>query len=1018
MAQQQFDRYQIIDALGQGGMGAVYRAYDPRFRREVALKILPASLLADPFFRTRFDREAQAIASLEHLGIVPVYDFGEADGQPYLVMRLMAGGSLAGRLEKGPLSIQEIIRIYSRLASALDVVHQQNIIHRDLKPANILFDQYGEPYLADFGLAKWVLEGEASKGITGSGAAMGTPAYMSPEQVQGEPLDGRSDVYALGVILFEMLTGARPYEATTPMALAIKHLFDPIPSLKSPDVPPAFQQVIDRAMAKKREDRYPTAAAMVTDMAQLAGVSTITPLPTQLPLTPFSPAAPPTPSLPKTPSEATQVMTPTHPPTRPAAQPPGPTGRSFPLWLLGVGGLGGMVLLAVMVVGVIWLLNNRVGNEDNSAAASNTPGPNATQTGQNNNSSGDGASNGGELPAESQTILPYPAWDPFAPFPLASAAFPLPGARTPIQPDNVADLVELAQYSRGSIGDLEYSPDGQWIAAVATEGVYLYEAADFTLVWFQELTNSNIAFHPNGQTLAVARDGDVQLWDVTTGNPQFTLPDNNAYTGFLLTYSPDGQILAASYSGNIIQLWSDEGVLLRQLTQPTGRVSALTFSPDSRQLAAAGQGITLWDMGTGETAQQLNEGEIPFDEMRYLNATTLAAASADTGIFIWDLTQGVVKQALGNAIPTNGRLAVSADGLLATGTWETIRLWREGDSVPRYVLPAAGGGAINLAFSPDGTTLLGGSVNHIARWRLDQDPPVSTDFLADHLGDFGGVAFAPDGETIAVTSENGICYVWETVSGSLHYALSRDRRSTTAVTYTPNGNLAVASLSSETQLWLGESGRLKFVTENEDGFAYVLAVAASADNRWLAAARDDGVVLIIDSETGRIRQTLTNHTNVVRAVAFFPREDVTLLATSGDDGVVNLWQWVDPEFRLITSYTHSVGITALASDGLTLAAGDRDGTIWLYDLASLADVPEAAAATLTIDGGVFSLAFAPGDGQLLAASSNNGHIEILHLAEAYTMLLLPWGGAVAFSPDGTLLAAASQAGLRVWGVRP
>ena len=142
MTQRQFDRYEILEAIGEGGMATVYRAYDPRFRREVALKILPANFLEDPAFRTRFEREAQAIASLEHLGIVPVYDFGEANNQPYLVMRLMTGGSLSDKLENGPLPLSEITPIYNRLASALDVAHRQVIIHRDLKPSNILFDQY------------------------------------------------------------------------------------------------------------------------------------------------------------------------------------------------------------------------------------------------------------------------------------------------------------------------------------------------------------------------------------------------------------------------------------------------------------------------------------------------------------------------------------------------------------------------------------------------------------------------------------------------------------------------------------------------------------------------------------------------------------------------------------------------------------------------------------------------------------------------------------------------------------
>ena len=358
MAQQQFDRYQILAELGQGGMATVYRAYDPRFRREVALKILPSAFLNDPAFHARFEREAQSIAALEHPAIVPVYDFGEADGQPYLVMRLMTGGSLADRLEKTTLSLAEITRIFSRLAPALDVAHQHGIVHRDLKPANILFDQYDKPYLADFGIAKWASEGDATKALTGTGATVGTPAYMSPEQVQGQDLDGRSDVYALGVILFEMLTGKRPYEATTPMALAIKHVTDPVPTLTAHHLPPTCQMVINRAMAKNPQERYGNAAALTQELVAIS--SGIYPTPTG-PAQPVSPA----PTRLSSTAELTEVMHPTPPPRPITPLPPQPTDqgvtsvrgrRPSPLVLLG-GGTVGLLLCVVGIVGLLFLLN-------------------------------------------------------------------------------------------------------------------------------------------------------------------------------------------------------------------------------------------------------------------------------------------------------------------------------------------------------------------------------------------------------------------------------------------------------------------------------------------------------------------------------------------------------------------------------------------------------------------------------------------------------------------------------------
>lgn len=241
-------------------MATVYRAYDPLFEREVAIKVLPPEFLHDPQFRTRFEREAKIIAALEHPAIVPVYDVGESDGLPYFVMRYMHGGSLADKIKEGPLSLEETARIIRRLAPALDQAHKKGIIHRDLKPGNILFDEAGEPYLSDFGIAKLR---DSQINVTGS-AIIGTPAYMSPEQAQGEAVDGRSDIYALGAILYKMLSGKFPYEADTPMGLVLKHITEPIPDIlnDNPSLPPAVASVIYRAMAKKPDERYATVAEL------------------------------------------------------------------------------------------------------------------------------------------------------------------------------------------------------------------------------------------------------------------------------------------------------------------------------------------------------------------------------------------------------------------------------------------------------------------------------------------------------------------------------------------------------------------------------------------------------------------------------------------------------------------------------------------------------------------------------------------------------------------------------------
>ncbi len=367
-------RYEIIRELGRGGMASVFLAYDPHFKREVAVKVLPREFLHDPNFRARFEREAQTIASLEHPAIVPVHDFGEFKGQPFIVMRHMQGGSLADKLFIGPLPLGAAARILQRIAPAIDKAHRQGVIHRDLKPENILFDDEQLPYIADFGIAKLT---EGSAAFTGSGI-LGTPAYMSPEQARGrETLDGRSDVYSLGVVLFEMLAGKLPFEADTPMGMAMAHVSEPAPDVRTlnRDLPPACSAVIERALAKERTARYATAQELAEALAAVEKEPAAR-APAQPPVKLAPRPIPPTRTL-----HEPQAVLP--PPAKPA-----PRRRWLP-WAVAAGGL---LILAFVLISSLPGLNPPIPTPSAPAQAaapltatptrppSDTPAPTATKT--------------------------------------------------------------------------------------------------------------------------------------------------------------------------------------------------------------------------------------------------------------------------------------------------------------------------------------------------------------------------------------------------------------------------------------------------------------------------------------------------------------------------------------------------------------------------------------------------------------------------------------------------------------
>ena len=253
---EQVGPYQITAQLGSGGMATVFKAYHAALDRYVAIKVLHPAFKQDPNFLSRFQREARIVAKLDHPHIVPVFDFSEANGQPYLVMRFIEGETLKAHLSTRALTLADVRRVIKPVAEALAYAHGQGVLHRDVKPSNILLTPEGGVYLADFGLARMAQAGEST---LSQDSLLGTPQYISPEQAQGQSdLDARTDIYSLGVVVYELLVGRVPYQADTPYAVIHDHIYAPLPLPRSikPDFPEVLERVLLKALTKDRADRY------------------------------------------------------------------------------------------------------------------------------------------------------------------------------------------------------------------------------------------------------------------------------------------------------------------------------------------------------------------------------------------------------------------------------------------------------------------------------------------------------------------------------------------------------------------------------------------------------------------------------------------------------------------------------------------------------------------------------------------------------------------------------------------
>jgi serine/threonine-protein kinase len=549
--------------LGRGGMGAVYLARQTRPTRHVAVKVMLPQFASNSQvyqeFLARFRREADVIARLEHVNIMPIYEYGEQDGLAYLVMPYITGGSLRDVLAKrGKLPLAEVITYIDQAAAALDYAHAQGVIHRDLKPANFLLHADGRLILADFGIAR-ILDIGATifQTLTSTGSVIGTPEYMAPEMARGESIDYRADIYELGIVLFQLLSGHAPFTGNTPYAVAVKHIQDPLPLLHAldPSIPSAVDTAIQKATAKQREDRYSSTRALAQALYQASTTPVIEPVqseqsipPTvlssplavqsdqtpQIHRAPIPPQITPTPPIavgrePVAYTPAPRVH-PNHQPAGPETPPPSSSGQRPPWWIF----MGILLILVLFVGGVI------IGLQINHAPTTTT-----TSTTQRTSTVG------------TVTSLPTTATAATIPMGTQLYAASSPGQRCDTNGGTWADYNGVKVECLG--GKARISNTAQ---TASLQGTFLtqlpaktYPSNYVVQVQLQQEQSSNNDFgvyfrnQPGQQqgvyTFLIHPDGtwNVYAYDNTTGNPTKLTGGTlgNAYTPVTLTIVVNGQ---------------------------------------------------------------------------------------------------------------------------------------------------------------------------------------------------------------------------------------------------------------------------------------------------------------------------------------------------------------------------------------------------------------------------------------------------------------------------------------------
>ena len=979
--------YAIEGVLGRGGMGVVYQARHVALNRRVALKMILAGAHADAEQQRRFHIEAEAIAQLRHGNFVQVFDYGVQDGQAYLVLELIEGGTLAQKAAGVPQLPERAAQLVETLAAAMHHAHQRGLVHRDLKPANVLLTADGVPKITDFGLAKRLETGSAP---TASGTLLGTPTYMAPEQATGSQsaVGPATDVYALGVILYELLTGQPPFQGTGALELLqrIQREEPRPPSRLQPAVPRDLETICLRCLHKEPGRRYATAAALADDLRRFRAGEPI--------------AARPSGVLERT--------------GRWCRRNPGLAGAlgAATVFLL----LGTLVssLLAAHALGEA----RRADREARLARDNETLAQDEKRWSQRRYYASEMKlasleADAGQMGLVRQRLQEH---EPS-------------GAGTPdlrgfewyyLQRLCQQDLRTLHGHTNMVMG-VAYSPDGCRLASASwDQSVKVWDAATgrelLTLKGHTNAVNV-VAYSPDGRRLASgSNDRSVKLWDAATGQELRTL-NGHADGVWGLAFSPDGRHLASAGRDRVLKMWDAvTGQELRTLKGHVNAVMEVAFSPDGRRLASASEdrSVRVWDAATGQELLTIA------GHLRMVNAVAyspdghrLASGSTDQTVKLWDAATGQELRTLYGHTSDVFAVAFSPDGrrLASAGADQTVKVWDTATGQALLTLKGHGAQVDRLAFSPDGRCLASASKDQTVKvW--DAGIGQESQSLGGQLGIVAGVAFSPDGRHLASANYNQGARVWDAATGQELRTFKGNGDMVIAVAYSANGRcLACANWDQGVRVWDTATGQELRTLKGSTG--RVVAVACSPDGRHLASADNDQAVKVRDTATGQELLSVNGHTGQVTRLAY--SADGRRLASASRDQSIKVWDAATgQELLTLKGHTNAVLGVAYSPDGHRLASAGGDQTVKVWDAATGQELLTLKGHTSWVTGVVYSP-----DGRRVASSSWDQSVKVWDAATGQELLTLkghagPVTGVV-YSADGRRLASSSHdQTVKVW----